>query len=204
MKYVTMLTARSYPAFIFSQWFQHLMSRHLMQSSIRNIIVLMTVWHLKSPHNQFMGKFRKMSKKIFWTPNFGSIFDFVPGRSGIFDFIFLILYIKKYGTNKFKISTYTWCYRVQNTKKLKKSRFFAINPRLRKITWLFWIFENYRHTQNSILHLLSPKLKGSIYPDECCRVKNFKTISKKFYTIPYFSGNLFLSEIWWKSEEPSR
>ena len=44
--------------------------------------------------------------------------------------------------------------------KLKKSRFFAINPRLRKITWLFWIFENYRHTQNSILHLLSPKRKG--------------------------------------------
>ena len=36
----------------------------------------------------------------------------------------------------------------------------AINPRLRKITCIFWIFEDYRHIQNLILHLLSQKLEG--------------------------------------------
>ena len=45
-------------------------------------------------------------------------------------------------------------------KKLKKSGFLAINPHLRKITWLFRIFEDHSHTQNLILHLLSLKLKG--------------------------------------------
>ena len=53
--------------------------------------------------------------------------------------------------------------------KFQKTRDFAqesikcqnfLKRRLRKITRLFWIFEDYSHTQNLILHLLSPKLKG--------------------------------------------
>ena len=44
-------------------------------------------------------QFREISKQNFSTPNFGRIFDFVPVPSGIFDFIFLILHLKKYRKN---------------------------------------------------------------------------------------------------------
>ena len=57
------------------------------------------------------------------------------------------------------------------------SRFFAINPRLRKITWLFWIFENYRHTQNSILHLYDTINRFWI--------KYFLSSSKQVKTFPF-------------------
>ena len=45
-----------------------------------------------------LGQFREISKKNFSTPNFGRVFDLVPGPSRIFGKIYLILHIRKYNT----------------------------------------------------------------------------------------------------------
>ena len=60
--------------------------------SIQNLIL-----HLLS--RKIWANFEKSRKKKFSTPNFGRVFDLIPGRFRMFDYIFLILYIKKYRKN---------------------------------------------------------------------------------------------------------